>query len=159
MAESNPRRDLALNMISTLPTWGTWAASMREVDTPYGRVGYRQASIMWAMRYHLVSPEDQSTTGLATYLGIQNSVITRACERLEHLGLVDRTIDATDRRRSHLSLTENGDKASVYIEELYLTSLMKATSELDDDAILELQHAVALLQEIAERTFQNPPGS
>lgn len=153
------RNALALTMISSLPSWGTWASSMREVDTPYGKIGYRQASIMWILRHHQVAEENQSTTGLAAHLGIQNSVVTRSCERLEHLGLVERTTDAHDRRRSHVELTAAGAEASKYIEELYLRSIVGAMSEFDDATIEELSRAIITLQRIGGHLFGHPPGS
>lgn len=159
MPTSVDRNALALRMISSLPSWGTWASSMREVDTPYGKIGYRQSSIMWILRHHQVAAENQSTTGLASHMGVQNSVITRSCERLEHLGLIARTTDAVDRRRSHVELTDAGVEASVYIENLYLHSIVGAMSELDDDTITELNQAIATLKKIGSHLFGNPPGS
>lgn len=153
------RNALALSMITTLPSWGTWASSMREVDTPFGKIGYRQASIMWILRHHQVAADNQSTTGLAAHLGIQNSVVTRSCERLEQLGLVERTTDEHDRRRSHVELTSAGLEASKYIEELYLRSIVGAMADLDDDAVAELSEAVATLQRIGANLFGHPPGS
>lgn len=153
------RNALALSMITSLPSWGTWASSMREVDTPFGKIGYRQASIMWILRHHQVAADNQSTTGLAAHLGIQNSVVTRSCERLEQLGLVERTTDEHDRRRSHVELTSAGVEASKYIEELYLHSILGAMSDLDEATIEELSRALITLQRISGHLFQLPPGS
>jgi len=159
MADQNTLNTLALNMISTLPTWGVWAASLREVTTPHGRIGYRQTSILWALRYKLVPESEQSTTGLAAYLGVQNSVVARSCVPLEQLGLVQRIVHADDRRRSTIVITPEGIEASKYIENLYVRSITNVISQLDDHTIEELQKSTAVLHTILSKLMPSPPGS
>lgn len=147
-------------MVTTLPTWGSWAASMREVDTPYGRIGYRPASIMWLLRK---DPADQhsnhTTTGIAARIGVQNSVITRASDHLVELGLVERTTSPEDRRRQFLTLTENGVRASEYIEDLYTTSIRDAMPDLDDETLSQLHDSLDVLQSIVSKLAAKPIGS
>lgn len=160
MTDEASRSELALSMITSLPIWGFWAASMREVDTPYGRIGYRPASIMWHLRK---DPDDQkpnhTTTGIAAEIGVQNSVITRASEHLVNLGLVERITSAEDRRRQFLTLTENGVRASEYIEDLYITSIRDAMSDLDDETLTELQSSLDVLNSIIRKLAAKPIGS
>lgn len=159
MADTKTLRALSLNMVSTLPTWGVWASSLRDVETPHGKMGYRQTSILWTLRYELVPESEQSTTGLATHIGVQNSVITRACEHLEKLGLVERKSHPTDRRRSTIHITENGIEASKYIEKLYIDAITAVISELDDDTIAELERSTRILADVITQLPLAPPGT
>lgn len=161
MTNQDSLSELALAMVTTLPRWGSWAAYMREVDTPYGRIGYRQTSIMWILRKGTVDGKlnHNTTTGIAAEVGVQNSVITRASEHLEALGLVERTTSTEDRRRSFLTLTENGVQASEYIENIYVTSIREELSKLDDATNLELQSSLKVLHEIITNLTEKPFGS
>lgn len=158
MSDNDHRSQLALKMINTLPQWGFWAASMREVDTPYGRIGYRQASMMWLMRHGQSSGQQCTTTTLASQIGVQNSVITRAGEHLESLGLIKRTVSADDRRRQFLTLTKNGVKASEYIENLYVESISDAMQDIDDDSLTELKAAVDTLDALSLKLIAKSMG-
>lgn len=161
MADNDKRTDLALSMITSLPRWGSWAASMREVDTPYGRLGYRQTSIMWILRKG--TPDDakptNTTTGIAAEIGVQNSVITRAGDHLESLGLIKRTTSTEDRRRQYLTLTEEGIKASEFVEELYVSSISDAMADVDETEFAELERSVEVLHTIINRLSSKTIGS
>ena len=159
MSNNDNRSQLAQTMITQLPRWGSWAASMREVDTPYGRIGYRQASIMWILRKDHKAGKDSMTTAIASEIGVQNSVITRAGEHLEELGLLKRTTATEDRRRQYLTLTENGFKASEYIEELYVTSITNELNKLDQGDIDNLAEGVEMLNELIAKIAAKPLGS
>lgn len=159
MPDQDARKALALEMISTLPTWGTWAATMRDVETPHGKVGYRQSSILWILRNELLPPEERSTTGIAAHTRVQNSVVTRACERLEHLGLIQRIVHAEDRRRSTIEITEAGREASIYIERLFTESIVGEMQELDDSEIADLQKSVRHLAAMINKLMLSSPGT
>ncbi|MEZ4626095.1 MAG: hypothetical protein R2843_15195 [Thermomicrobiales bacterium] len=45
------RQQLAIRMLQVLPGFGSWASSIRNFETPFGRVGLRQLSILYIMRY------------------------------------------------------------------------------------------------------------
>lgn len=135
-------------MVAVLPGFGHWAYSIRDFDTPYGRIGFRQASILYRIRYN---PELGLTPGdLAVYFEVQPSVITRALARLEANGFIARLPDAEDRRRHRLGLTEKGREVSTYVEELYIREMMKSTAFLTDAQAAELRawmktlHAIVL---------------
>ena len=159
MGQGISKQQLAQEMISTLPAWGRWAALMRDVETPHGKVGLRQASILWQLRYETIPPEDHSTTGIAALLGVQNSVITRATERLEHLGLIERIVHEDDRRRSTIQITEAGIEVSVYIENLFTNAIAGAMDDLSQQEIDELQKSVAKIHSIMGKLPHIPPGS
>lgn len=158
MTDQDSLSELALSMVTTLPRWGSWAAYMREVDTPYGRIGYRQTSIMWILRKGSADGmvNHNTTTGIAAEVGVQNSVITRAAEHLEHLGLVTRTTSTEDRRRSFLTLTENGVRASEYIESIYVTSILDELSRLNQETLQQLQNSLEVLHEIISNLSAKP---
>lgn len=132
---------------------------MRDVETPHGKVGLRQASILWQLRYETIAPEDRSTTGIAALLGVQNSVITRAAERLEHLGLIVRIVHEDDRRRSTIQITEAGMEVSVYIENLFTHAIAGAMDDLSRQDVEDLQKSVATLASIMDKLPHIPPGS
>ena len=159
MGQKTSQLQLAREMISTLPAWGRWAASMRDVETPHGKVGIRQAGILWQLRYETIPPEDRSTTGIAALLGVQNSVITRAAERLEHLGLIVRIVHEDDRRRSTIQITEAGMEVSVYIENLFTHAIVDAMGNLPQQDIDDLQKSIATLANIMDKLLHAPPGS
>lgn len=159
MSNDDNRSQLALTMISTLPKWGSWAASMREVDTPYGRIGYRQASVMWILRRDQQNRKDSMTTAIASEIGVQNSVITRASEHLEQLGLIKRTTASEDRRRQYLTLTTNGVKASEYIEALYTNAIESELNSLSQGDIENLADGIETLNMLITKIAAKPLGS
>lgn len=161
MTDQDSLSELALSMVTTLPRWGSWAAYMREVDTPYGRIGYRQTSIMWILRKGTADGKvsHNTTTGIAAEIGVQNSVITRAAEHLQSLGLVERTTSTEDRRRSFLTLTENGVRASEYIESIYVTSIREELLKLDHATLQQLQENLEVLHGIISNLTAKPFGS
>jgi len=68
MAEStaDPTRSrLTEQVVASLPTFDHRAESLRDFDTPYGRVGYRQAGILGVLRHRLIPPAEVSPTRLA----------------------------------------------------------------------------------------------
>lgn len=159
MADNKTLHALSLHMVSTLPTWGVWASSLRDVETPHGKMGYRQISILWTLRFKLVPESEQSTTGLAAHIGVQNSVITRACEHLEKLELVKRQTHPTDRRRSTIHITEKGIEASEYVQKLYVDAISDVISELDEETIAELERSTRVLADVINKLRFAPPGS
>jgi len=114
------RAALVLRMVSTLPGYGSWADSFRDFDTPYGNVGYRQLSILWALRYRLIPDDEFSPTRLAAFFRVQPSVATRSLAKLEAVGFISRAVDASDgespgsrsRRRAGTSASTSSDSTS-----------------------------------------------
>ncbi len=161
MTDNVSRSELALAMVTTLPRWGSWAAYLSEVDTPYGRIGYRQTSIMWILRKGTVDGKlnHNTTSVIAAEIGVQDSVITRASDHLVHLGLIERITSTEDRRRQLLSLTPKGVQASKYIENLYTTAIQEAMSDLDHETLIELQNSVNVLHGLIKKLAAKPIGS
>jgi DNA-binding MarR family transcriptional regulator len=144
------RRALAFAMLTQLPRFGIWAESVREFDTPFGTIGYRQASILWVLRFELLPRELMTPTGFATFHRIQPSVVTRALAKLEQHGFIQRAIDPVDTRVSHISITEAGIAISQYIEQLYIDDLLAALAIVPDAELCELERSVAVLSRIVD---------
>ncbi len=149
--EDEERHEVAFAMLTQLPKFGVWAEAIREFATPYGTLGYRQASVLWAIRHGLLLPEELTPTGFATYFRIQPSVVTRALAKLEQSGFIVRSVDAHDTRVSHIATTEAGAAISRYIEQLYIDDLLSTLDDLSDDQLAELKRSLALLDRIADQ--------
>ncbi len=63
----------------------------------------RQLSVMMAC-----VKKKQTVRGLAAALGISRPAVTRAVDKLEEAGLMERTRDTTDNRSVDLTLTKSG---------------------------------------------------
>jgi DNA-binding MarR family transcriptional regulator len=145
------RLSLAHTMLSSLPRFGRWAESVSEFKTPHGTIGYRQAGILWVLRFALLPPDEMTPTCLAHFFRVQPSVITRALAKLEHGGFITRSIDLDDTRVSRISITPQGTAISVYVEQLYIDDLLAALAPVSDCDIDGLLEAVATLDIIVER--------
>jgi DNA-binding MarR family transcriptional regulator len=149
--QAESRLALAHTMLNSLPRFGHWADAVREFETPFGTIGYRQASILWVIRFRLLPPDEMTPTGFATFHRIQPSVVTRALAKLEHSGFIERTVDPADTRVSRISITPQGTAISKYIEQLYIDDLLSALAPVSDTEVETLRQSVATLNLIAER--------
>ncbi|MCO5223309.1 MAG: MarR family transcriptional regulator [Thermomicrobiales bacterium] len=149
--QAQSRLALARSMLNSLPRFGQWAESVREFDTPHGTIGYRQAAILWVLRYELLPSDEMTPTGFAHFHRVQPSVVTRALAKLEQGGYVTRMIDAHDTRISRIAITPRGTAISVHIEQLYLDDLICALGPVSDTEIDTLRQSVATLNSVAER--------
>lgn len=144
------RTHLASRMVVVLPRYGLWANGFREVDTPYGHVGYRQFTILWILRHDIVGSDLITATNLAEFFDVQPSVMTRALAKLEAAGFIKRDVDPLDRRRVHIHITDDGRRVSEYIQEVITGDLLKSLASLDDDQVVELERNVDLLDRIVD---------
>lgn len=144
------RVELARRMVGSLPKFGAWANGFREFETPHGKVGFRQLAILWYLRYESSPGEDISPTKLADYSSVQPSVITRALAKLEAHGLIARTIDPNDHRRSRITITDKGMVVSTHVEQWYTRDIVASMASLSDEQIDTLSQNVELLDEIIE---------
>lgn len=148
------REQLALRMVSTLPRYGSWATSFRDFETPYGKLGFRQLAILWALRYELLPERDMTPTRIAALNHVQPSVITRALDKLEHGGFITRTVSPKDHRSFYIALTDKGLEASVFVERLYIDEITSSMAFLDDHQISDLARNVDVLDDIASNLEQ-----
>lgn len=153
---NNSSRDLATRMVHTLPGWGLWAIDVRDFQTPYGSIGFRQASILWVLRNRAIEDDDRTPTGIARHFGVQNSAITRAVDKLEQGGYLIREVAFEDRRRHYLVLTEKGIDISEWIERLYTAPLQNALNDLDPNEQAALAEQLEVLHRILARIRNLP---
>ena len=142
------RRTLANLMVRELPRYGRWALAVRDFETPYGKVGFRQLAILWLLRHPVDSSEDVSPTDMAQRLEVRPSVVTRVLARLELGGFIERAVDPGDRRRFQIQITPKGIEVSKHVEELFVQELLAGVADLDDTAIDELTRNVAILSDV-----------
>lgn len=147
---------LATRMVHTLPGWGLWANDLRDFETPFGKIGFRQASVLWVLRNHVLPESQQTPTNIAKYFGVQNSAITRAVDKLEQGGYVIRNISSVDRRVHYLVPTDKGNDVSEWIERLYTAPLQKELDTLDDATRASLLMHVEMLHDILASIRQVP---
>ncbi len=152
MSNSTASGDLAKRMVHTLPGWGLWAVDVRDFQTPYGSIGFRQASILWLLRNEDFPEADRTPTGIAKYFGIQNSAITRAVDKLEQGGYIQREVAFEDRRRHFLVPTQKGVDISKWIEQLFTAPLQEVLAELGEDEKETLSTSVDSLFRILRKT-------
>jgi DNA-binding MarR family transcriptional regulator len=149
------RRELAGQMVRELPRFGRWAVTIRDYETPYGKVGYRQLATLWLIRFHLVPGDDFTPSQLAEHLEVQPSVVTRLLAKLEANGFIERSVDPTDGRSYHVQITEKGLHVSEFVEELYMQELLASIAWLDDAQIAELRRSVNILTGVVARLEAN----
>lgn|GEM_PF-2026924 len=142
------REQLALRMVTSLPRFGLWATAMRDFETPFGKLGFRQMAILWSLRYDLTPGQEMTPSKLAELNGVQPSVITRALDKLEHGGFITRAIDQHDHRSFHIVITQKGKDVGVYVERLYIDDITGSMAALDDDQIAELARNVEIIDDI-----------
>jgi DNA-binding MarR family transcriptional regulator len=151
MAELNAEHQLlALRMVQVLPGFGAWASSIRNFETPFGRIGLRQLSILYIMRYPSMSGENPTPSDLAQKFDVQPSVITRCLARLEQQAFMARVQDSHDRRIARLSITEKGREVSVWVEELFVSEMRRSTAFLGPDQVTELSRWIEVLSDIRD---------
>jgi DNA-binding MarR family transcriptional regulator len=150
--EREPSRlSLAFTMLTALPRFGLWAEGVREFETPYGTIGYRQAAILWILRYELLPPNEMTPSGFACFHRVQPSVVTRALAKLEHAGFIERHTDPDDSRVSRISITSQGMAISVFIEQIYMDDLIAALAPVPDAEIEALRQSVETLNQVVVR--------
>ncbi len=149
VTDRDERSQLAARMVQILPVFGEWAKAVRDFETPHGKLGFRQASILYGMRHGLMGDGAVSPGLLADHYGVQPSVITRVLVRLEGGGFITRQSDPDDRRAQTLHITELGVTISTYIEDLFVHEMLDSMAFVDDDQLEDLGASLAILQRIA----------
>lgn len=70
---------------------------------------------------------------IAEYMNIEQMTLVPQLDRLEALDLVCRTVDTTDRRRRHVTLTSNGSVAAARAREVFRNASSAITDGLQQD--------------------------
>jgi DNA-binding MarR family transcriptional regulator len=149
------RKHLANLMVSSLPKFGHWATSIRDFETPFGRIGYRQLELLWALRYNLIDGGPVTPSAIAAHFEVQPSVVTRILVKLEAHGFVSRITDPLDGRSASIQITPLGIELSAYVEDLYDQEMLASLASLDDTQIEELCRNVEILNRIATNLLDN----
>lgn len=93
----------------------------------------------------LLQTHSKSMSSVSEELGISISAVTQLADRLEHLGMVERTLHEDDRRSKELSLTQHGreimqERKNLRIQRVYDT--LRKMSDVDLDIVM---HALRIL--------------
>jgi DNA-binding MarR family transcriptional regulator len=86
----------------------------------------------------LVDDGPESQLELAQMLGKAPALVVSAIDRLEDTGLVERTRDPSDRRRSHVKVTRKGTKALARADVIADRVVANTLRGLDDSELAEL---------------------
>ena len=143
-------------MVHTLPAWGLWASALRDFETPYGKIGFRQASVLWVLCHHMLPEPQQTPTNIAKHFGVQNSAITRAVDKLVLGGYVHRRLSDADRRVHYLVPTQKGIDVTAWIECQYTAPLQDELNKLDQAMLASLQEHIELLNTLLNTIRQLP---
>ena len=105
------------------------------------------ASGLDSREYSILSILDTDGPGsqqeLARLLGKAPAIVVAAVDALEGRGLVMRTRDPADRRRSRVTLTKGGSKALAHADELAEAAVAELFTGLDADDLQQLQDLLA----------------
>lgn len=82
------------------------ASALAEVVSPHGLNG-TEANLIQKLDLGHTSP-----TEIATWLGIDNSTLSRVARKLEERGIVKREVDEANRSRLQISLTAEGKRTA-----------------------------------------------
>lgn len=115
-------------------------------STSLGEVSPGQASAL-AMIERLGSP---ALNELAAAEQVRPPSMTRLVDALESDGLVERRVDAVDRRCQRISLTAAGRKALAGIRSRKTAFLESRLSQLSDDDRDAIGRALSILERLAE---------
>lgn len=143
------RGALASDLVHVLPSFARWVSSIRNADTPWGRVAYRQIDILYTIRKKLLGSDRVLASQLATHMDVQRSVVTRILASLEASGFITREVDADDARASWIEITEKGRAVSEYIEEIFMREMLAGIAFIDDDQIARLQETLEILRQLS----------
>lgn len=149
------RRELADRMVRDLPRFGRWAFAVRDFETPFGKVGFRQLAILWVLRFRPNPDGEAKPSDFAALLEVKPSVVTRVLAKLALHGFIERRVDPDDGRRFHIQITKSGIDVSKYVEEVFVQELLAGVDHLDDAEIDSLMTHVAMLTEIVGKLEEN----
>lgn len=156
------RWQLASRMVTTLPAFGNWATRMRDFDTPLGKIGYRQAEVLYCLRTGIFGPDPVSPSTMADNLSVTRSALTRVLNRLALHGFIDRQTDQEDRRAQSIHITPEGEAISVFVERMLVSRMYDAISSIPDERIpamadhLDVLHDIAIVLQEQDSSLPGP---
>ncbi|MGH2551106.1 MAG: MarR family winged helix-turn-helix transcriptional regulator [Thermomicrobiales bacterium] len=149
--KNSERLALADQMLHVLPRFAALVDALKEYDTPHGRMGIRQLSVLYALRYQVIPINNVSPSLIADFFSVKPSVITRVLAKLEENGMIVRRPNESDGRSFHVDITEKGREVSVYVEHLYLDWMMDGIEFLDDKELPRFRENLEILSRLADK--------
>jgi DNA-binding MarR family transcriptional regulator len=149
--QKSERLDLANQMLHVLPRFASLVDALKEYDTPHGRMGIRQLSVLYALRYQAIPIDSVSPSIIADFFSVKPSVITRVLAKLEENGMIVRRPNQSDGRSFHVDITEKGREVSIYVENLYLDWMMDGIEFLDDEELPRFRENLDILTRLADK--------
>jgi len=144
------RRQLVESLVLIIPAYSRWVSSIRNADTPWGRVTWRQVEVLYVIRKRLLPTSQISPSDLADHLKVQRSVITRVLASLEANGFIVRQIDPHDGRSHFIELTETGISVSEHIEQIFQQEMLDGIAFIDDAQIPQLTEFLDVMRQLAD---------
>ncbi len=143
------RAALAGQLVEVIPAFSRWIGSIRNAETPFGRVAYRQVEILYLIRKQYVPTERLSPSYLADRFSVQRSVVTRLLASLEANGFIERRVDPDDGRGYFIDITDKGRAVSEYIEAIFTSEMREGIATLQRDQVAALTAQVEALRQLA----------
>jgi len=140
---STPNLELARTMLRIVPRINRWAES-RALESERGAdLSLRQLSAL-----AVIESETTTLGDVARRLMVTPAVVTGLIDRLERRGFVRRIGGGSDRRRVHLTLTDEGRQASEYVEDHLVQELAHRLESLSGDEIEQMHQSLNTLGRI-----------
>jgi DNA-binding MarR family transcriptional regulator len=132
--------DTAQSMLQVVPRLNRWAEARATQSDQGGDLSLRQLSALSVI-------EDETTTlgEVARRLMVTPAVVTGLIDRLERRGYVRRLSGASDRRRVHLALTEDGRAAIGSVEDYLVGEITRRVNGYGPDAVRDLERGLAVM--------------
>ena len=147
--ENVTRTRLASELVLVLPSFGRWVSSIRNSDTPFGRMAFRQVEILYIIRKNLLPTDAVTPSDLAEFISVRRSVVTRVLSNLEERGFIERQTSPEDGRSQILRITESGITVSEYIEKIFHDEMLEAIGFLEDDQATRMLTGLDVLRHLS----------
>ena len=99
------------------------------IKQQFSKAGLKVTPAQLGILFILKKRNSQTMTELSQELGTDNSAVTRAVDRLEKSGLVERNNSADDRREYHITITNAGVDETERVRKVIVAINKKITDE------------------------------
>lgn len=141
MTPSRAPIDQARQVMRLMPRLYRWAVASALQLNPDQELSLRQLSALQGIREGISSPGE-----LARRLRVTPAVVTGLLDRLERRGYVRREVDAEDRRRLRLALTDSGRAVGDAVGQALTEALAAELGKASRAELEELGRAVTVLE-------------
>jgi DNA-binding MarR family transcriptional regulator len=128
------------------PRFTRWAMARVPQQAAAGELSLQQLTVL-----NLVRTEGVTLAELARRTMVAPTVITGIVDRLERQGLIRREADPRDRRVNRLVLTEQGNRASMAVEQSLVAEVASQMADYTDEELRELGRGLELLERLTTR--------